>query len=143
MLGRRSTAMPFTPEFKLYGGNYWMTISRKAVLAFLEFVDQRPDIVNYFRSVIAPEEAFLPTVLANNPDLKLTKRELRYADFGYARHGSLKEFRLDDLGPVLASGCYLARKFDFKRDPDVLEALDKIVFRQPAQQSLRVIASGR
>jgi hypothetical protein len=118
-----------------------MTISRKAVRAILEFIDQRPDVVDYFRGVIAPEEAFLPTVLANNPNLKLTREELRYAEFHHMRHGALKEFRIGDLEGVLASGCYLARKFDFKRDPDVLEALDKIVFPLAGQHSLRVVPS--
>lgn len=141
MLGRRPADTPFTPDFRLYGGNYWMTISRKAVRAILEFVDQRPDIVNYFRGVIAPEEAFLPTVLCNNSDLKLSRRELRYADFSNSRHGSLRELGMNDIGPLLASGYYVARKFDFAREPAVLEALDRIVFRTPAQPSLRVIAN--
>lgn len=141
MLGRRPAETPFTPQFKLYGGNYWMTISRKAVRAVLAFVDERPDIVNYFRSVIAPEEAFLPTILANNPRLRLSRRDLRYADFAQSRHGKFKELGMDDLESALASGCYLARKFDFKRDPDVLEALNKVVDRPAAQHALRVVAS--
>lgn len=138
MLGHRPAEMPFTPDFKLYGGNYWMTISRKAVRALLEFVDQRPDIVHYFRGVIAPEESFVQTVLANNPDLKLTRRELRYADFANTNHGSLKELGLADLVRVRASGCYLARKLDFRRNPGLSEALDKIVLGPGA---LRVVAS--
>ena len=143
MYGRRAAETPFTADFKLYGGNYWMTISRKAVRAVLDFVDERPDIVNYFRNVIAPEEAFLPTVLANNPKLRLTRRELRYADFARTQHGSLRVLSMSDLGPVLASGCYLARKFDFKRDPDVREALDNVIFRSPVPHGLRVVGSTR
>jgi len=129
MLGMRPARMPFTPDFRLYGGNYWMTISRKAVQAVLDFVDERPDVVNYFRGVIAPEEAFIHTVLCNNPDLKITKRELRFVEFGLKGHGHLKEFDMTNLGPVLASDRYIGRKFDMRRCPEVLDALDQHIAR--------------
>jgi hypothetical protein len=123
MLGTRPVNMPFSPDFKLYGGSYWLTISRRAVHSILEFVDERPDIVDYFRGVIVPEEAFVQTVLANDRALRLSTREQRYMEFDQ-RHGHPREFTLDDLPRVLDSGCFFARKFDMRRAPAVLDAID-------------------
>jgi hypothetical protein len=140
MLGRRATELPFDADFRLYGGNFWMTVSRKAARTVLDFVDDRPDIVNYFRGVAAPEEAFLPTVLANDARLKLSRRELRYAEFDQCNYGFLAEFRAADLDRVLASGCYIARKFDFGRDPDVRRTLEEIVSRPAPGEAARAAA---
>lgn len=123
MVGKRVRQTPFTRDFKLYGGNYWMTINRKAVQSVLSFIDEHPDIVHYFRGVIVPEEAFLQTVLANDPALRLSNHELRYYEFDQ-RHGHARDFTMADLRRVLDSGCYFARKFDMHQHPDVLDALD-------------------
>ncbi len=123
MLGKRTAHPPFSRDFKLYGGSYWMTINRKAVRAVLSFVDERPDIVNYFRGVIVPEEAFLQTVLANDPSIRLSAHEQRYMEFDQ-RLGHPREFEMGDLPRVMASGCYFARKFDMRRGPEVLDAID-------------------
>jgi hypothetical protein len=123
MFGKRLKQTPFSREFKLYGGSYWLTINRKAVRSVLSFCDERPDIVNYFRGVIVPEEAFLQTVLANDPALRLSTRELRYMEFDQ-RYGHPREFAMADLPRVFASGCFFARKFDMRRNPEVLDAID-------------------
>lgn len=143
MVGRKATDLPFDANFRLYGGNYWMTISRKAVRTVLDFVDERPDIVNYFRGVASPEEAFLPTVLANAPGLALSTRELRYLEFDQANYGFLAEFGAADLDRVLASGCYIARKFDFGRNPDVQAALIDIVSRAPSTDAVAAAGLAR
>jgi hypothetical protein len=124
-IGARPAKTPFTDEFKLYGGSYWAVISRKAVRAVLEFVDERPDIVDYFRDVVDPEEAFLPTVLANDRSLRLSSRELRFYDFENSHLGHPLVIGTKDLDRVLASGCFIARKFDMRRDPEVLDDLDR------------------
>jgi hypothetical protein len=123
MLGKRPKQTPFSRDFKLHGGSYWLTINRKAVRSVLSFVDERPDIVNYFRGVIVPEEAFLQTVLANDPALRLSTHELRYMEFDQ-RYGHPREFVMADLPRVMASGCFFARKFDMRRNPEVLDAID-------------------
>lgn len=123
MLGKRLKQTPFSRDFRLYGGSYWLTINRKAVRSVLTFVDERPDIVNYFRGVIVPEEAFLQTVLANDQALRLSTREHRYMEFDQ-RHGHPREFAMADLPRVMASGCFFARKFDMRRNPEVLDAID-------------------
>lgn len=127
MIGTRPAQLPFNEGFKLYGGDHWMIFNRNAANVALEFVDTRPDLVEYFRHVVAPQEAFLPTVFANDPRLVLASRQLRYIEFG-GLHGHATEFGASDLERVLASGCYMARKFSLRKTPELFEQLDARIF---------------
>lgn len=122
--GRRAPTPPFTPEFRLHGGNAWMTIRRSAARSVLRFVDDRPDITNYFRRVLTPDEAFLQTIMANDPALRLSSRELRYYDCRSAILGQMNTLGPADLPRAFESGCYFARKFDIDRDPEILDTID-------------------
>jgi hypothetical protein len=122
--GRRAPNPPFTPDFRLHGGNAWMTIRRTAAQSILRFVDDRPDITNYFRRVLTPDEAFLQTIMANDPTLRLSARELRYFDCTAAFLGQMKTLGPADLPRAFASNCYFARKFDIDRDPYILDTID-------------------
>lgn len=126
MLGTRAKSNPFSPDFRLFGGSYWMTISRNAVRSVLNFTDARPDVVDYFRQVICPEESFIHSVLGNDPALKLTRRELRFVEFDQTNHGYVTEFGSSDLPRLMESGRFIARKFDFSRDPNLGDALEAI-----------------
>lgn len=127
MVGTRVATLPFSRTFRLYGGSFWVTINRKCVRAILDFVDERPDVIGYFRGVIVPEETFFATVLANRSDLELSQQELRYYDFSMGRHGRPTLLGRADLDRVLASGCYFARKFDIEHDPEIATAIDRRV----------------
>lgn len=122
--GRRAPNPPFAPDFRLHGGNAWMTIRRTAARSILRFVDDRPDITNYFRRVLTPDEAFLQTIMANDPTLRLSTRELRYFDCTAAFLGQMKTLGPADLPRAFASNCYFARKFDIDRDPAILDLID-------------------
>jgi len=132
---RRATDPPFTPDFRLHGGNAWMTIRRTAAQAILRFVDDHPGITNYFRRVLTPDEAFLQTIMANDPSLQLCARELRYYDCTAAVLGQMKTLGPADLPQAFASGCYFARKFDMDRDPTILDLIDDRLAQRSAAVS--------
>ena len=123
-IGRKPEKSPFGPDFALIGGSYWMNMNRACVDAVLNFVDGRPDLTAYFRDVVAPEEAFLQSVLVNDRSLKVSASELRYYDFSGGRHGRPHNFGAGDIERLRASGCYIARKFDETTDPGILELVD-------------------
>lgn len=123
--GRRAGRLPFSDTFQLHGGNAWMTIRRTAARSLLRFVDDRPDITAFFRRVLAPEEAFLQTIMANDRSLKLSTRDLTYCDFSNAFLGHAQVLGEADLPKIAESGCYFARKFDMRRNPEVLDLLDR------------------
>lgn len=130
--GRRAPSPPFTPDFRLHGGNAWMTIRRTAAQSILRFVDDRPDITNYFRRVLTPDEAFLQTIMANDPTLRLSTRELRYFDCTAAFLGQMKTLGPADLPRAFASGCFFARKFDIDSHPAILDTIDAHLAKTPA-----------
>jgi hypothetical protein len=122
--GRRSAKLPFSAGFKLYGGSAWMTFRRTAAQSMLRFVDERPDITNYFRRVLAPEEAFLQTIMANDPSLHLSTRDLQYCDFANAHLGHARFLTKADLPRVEENGAFFARKFDLDSNPEIFDILD-------------------
>ncbi|HEX5862957.1 MAG TPA: hypothetical protein VF014_01600 [Casimicrobiaceae bacterium] len=61
-LGRRAERTPFSSEFRLYAGSYWNIIRRECAETLIDFVDENPDIVDYFRQVILPDESFVQTI---------------------------------------------------------------------------------
>jgi len=134
LVGKRVPTLPFSEAFRLYGGSFWVTINRQCVRSVLDFVDERPDVVDYFRGVIVPEETFFATVLANRSDVELSRRELRFYEFSTGRHGRPTLLGHGDLDRVLASGCYFARKFDLEHDPEIATAIDKRVLGGDAKR---------
>lgn len=130
-IGARATRAPFTDDFRLHGGSFWVTIRRRAAEAILDFVDRRADVVSYFRDVIIPDEALLQTILANDRSLTLSKRELRYFNFSGGSHGHCQMVSRADLDRVMASGCFIARKFDDRLEPGILDEIDRRIAQRP------------
>ncbi|MEZ5817776.1 MAG: beta-1,6-N-acetylglucosaminyltransferase [Hyphomicrobiaceae bacterium] len=122
---RRAYETPFNAGFKLYGGSNWLTVRRGCVQRILRFVDERPDLTEYFRHTIAPDEAFPVSVLANDPSIHLSTEELRYYDFSVAQNNSPATITPDNLGEALASGKFFARKFDMAAYPEVIRHIDE------------------
>jgi hypothetical protein len=123
-VGRRAGATPFSPDFRLYGGNYWHTIRRECAEAVLDFVDENPNVVDHFRHVVLPDESFIPTVLLNAKKFRISASDLRYFDFSNSHLGHSKILGPADLEPVFASKCYFGRKFDATAHPTILDILD-------------------
>ena len=125
-LGRRA-ATPFSPDFRLYGGNYWHTIRRECAEAVLDFVDENPNVVDHFRHVVLPDESFIQTVLLNAKQFRISSSDLRYFDFSNSHLGHSKILGPADLESVFASKCYFGRKFDAVSHPTILDILDEKV----------------
>lgn len=71
-----------------------------------------------------PDESLAVTVLVNDPQVRVDGNDLRYVSWTHdSPHPDL--LTLDRLGEVLASGQYLARKFDASVDEAVLDELDR------------------
>src|SRR5258708_7220999 len=122
--GRRAGATPFTSDFRLYGGNYWHTIRRECGEALLDFVDENPNVVDYFRHVVLPDESFIQSVLLNAKRFHISSSDLRYFDFSNSHLGHSKILGPQDLESVFASKCYFGRKFDAIAHPAILDILD-------------------
>ena len=57
----------FPDGLQPYGGGAWCALSHAAVRYISSFVEQRPDVVRFFKHVKIPDEIFVQTILMNSP----------------------------------------------------------------------------
>jgi len=123
-LGRRARRGLFRNGYACYKGSLWVALSRKAIRRYLSILDERPEIYRYYRRTINPDESVTATVLANDPETVLDPDPLRYTKWLSGRpHPEL--LTSADLDAMLASGKFLARKFDPAIDSAVFDELDR------------------
>jgi hypothetical protein len=128
-IGVRRRKTPFTADFPCYGGWFFCTLSAPCVRYVRDFARQRPDVVDFFRTTLAPEEAFLQTVLVNSGKFRFHPDAMRYIDLTNSRNNHSNVLGVADLDAMLASGAHWARKFDPRRDGAVLDMLDGHIHR--------------
>ena len=138
-VGVRRRATVFDDGFPCYGGSFFCTLSAPAVRYARRFARENPGIVAFFRTVLAPDEVFLHTVLVNSGQFRFVPDAKRYIDFRNSRNNHPKTLGVADLDAMLASGAHWARKFDTRHDAEVLGILDRhvrpVAAPQEAQQA--------
>jgi hypothetical protein len=122
-LGIRARRTPFRDGYACYKGSLWVMLSRPALRRLLDTLDARPELLRYWARTTVPDESVVPTVLANDPTVRLCTDPLRFIAWtpGSPHPDVLTAGRLDELRD---SGAFLARKFDMQADASILDALD-------------------
>jgi len=101
----------------IFFGWPWCTLTYEGAKAIVEFANERPDVVKFFRHVHIPDESFFQTALVNaNSKPPLLRKPLRYIKFPNASMHP-KTLTFDDLEDIFSSDAIFARKFDEKRSP--------------------------
>jgi hypothetical protein len=126
-IGLRRAADPFADDFVCYGGWFFATLSAACVRYARDFARDNPELLGYFRTVLAPEEIYLQTVLVNSGKFTFEPDSKRYIDLSASRNNHSKTLGVADLDAMLSSGAHWARKFDPEHDAAVIDALDKHV----------------
>jgi hypothetical protein len=126
-IGFRRLRTPFSGAFQCYKASAWFTLSRRALDAVTDFVATHPSYVAYYRRTIIPDESFIQTIVLNDKSLAVFDDNLVYFAWSDASSGSPDVLTVKDLPAMLASGKYLARKFDLNIDAEVLDRLDDVV----------------
>jgi hypothetical protein len=126
-IGLRRRGTIFTDGFICYGGWFFCTLSAACVRYARDFARDNPDVLAFFRTVLAPEEVFLQTVLVNSGKFRFEPDSKRYIDMTASRNNHSKTLGVADLDAMLASGAHWARKFDPEHDEAVLDMLDQRV----------------
>jgi hypothetical protein len=124
--GVRSPA-PFGPHFAGYRGSFWWTLSRACVDEVRRFAAERPADMRAFERKLIPDEAFVPSILANAGRFTLAARELRYIVWPPGDGGSPAVLRSADFAAIVGAGVPFARKFDAAVDAAILDRLDAVV----------------
>jgi hypothetical protein len=128
---RRKTTI-FNDDFICYGGSFFCVLAAPCVRYARDFARENPDIVEYFRTMPAPDEVFLQSVLVNSGKFRFVPYGTRYIDFSKSRNNHPKTLGVADLPAMLASGAHWARKFNPAADSEVLDILDRHVRKQSA-----------
>jgi hypothetical protein len=139
MIGRQSDRTPFTADFRCYAGSYWHTVRRRCVEYLLDFVDAQPDVVEYFRRVLVPDESFLHTVLANKPDFQFVNDNRRYVDMRGAHLGRPRFLTESDMSSIAGQRYVFARKIAWTNGPELFDKLDTFALGPARQTEAREI----
>jgi hypothetical protein len=124
-VGIRRLGVPFDEGFRWYRGSTWFTLSRKGVAVLNRFARTNRRLMRYFRRMWIPEESFVPTVILNQPDLRVHLDHLRFIRFRGGRHPDVLTIR--DAEEVLSSNKHFGRKFDTVIDSRILDLIDRQV----------------
>ena len=126
-VGVRRKSTIFTDDFIAYGGSFFCALSASCARYIRDFAYDNPEIVEFFRSLLDPEEVFFQTVLVNSRKFTLVPEGTHYSDFAKSRNNHPKVLGVTDLPALLGSGTDWARKFDSSQDSEVLDILDRSV----------------
>ena len=128
-VGVRRRRTVYGPGFHCYGGSFFCTLRADCARYVRDYARANPDVVAFFRTVLAPEEAFLHSVLVNSGRFNLDPDYKRYIDWTGCTHTHPRTLGLEDLDRLLASDAHWARKLDLDRDPKLFAILDQRVRR--------------
>lgn len=126
----RGVAMTFRPGaglpagWTVHRGDQWVTLGARAVDRVLA---ADPQVIRHFRRTLIPDEAYVHTVLLNDPEIRVREGRTSFAPwarFGRAPHLVLQPEDLDD---VRGSGAPFARKVGDGALADIVADLDRLV----------------
>ena len=100
---RRKTTI-FNEDFICYGGSFFGVLAAPCVRYARDFARENPDIVQYFRTMPAPDEVFLQSVLVNSGKFRFVPYGTHYIDFSKSHNNHPKTLGVADLPAMLASG---------------------------------------
>lgn len=107
----------------------WFTITLELTTYFIEFLEKRKDIMNFFKLTWGTDEIIFPT-LAFNSKFKdrMVNRSLRYVDFlpGKAHP---KILDIHDYDIIFDREYFFARKFDPEISKELMDKIDRKINR--------------
>jgi hypothetical protein len=104
-----------------HGLAYW-AMSREAVEYCVSFLDERPDVIRFFRRALVPDENIFQMILLASPLAgRVVDDDLRYVEW---EGWHPRVLRAEDLDVLTSSGKLFARKFDMDADPTIFDLLD-------------------
>jgi hypothetical protein len=121
----------FGPDFHCYGGSFFCTLRAECVRYVRDYARSNPETVAFFRAALAPEEAFLHSVLVNSGRFSLSLDYKRYIDWTGCTHTHPRTLGTEDVPALLASDAHWARKLDLNKDPKLFDILDQRIRRRP------------
>ena len=120
-------------------GSMWWALSHDCVEHILQFMQNNPDFVSFFKTSWCPDESFIHTIIGNSAFFPLCKGSLTYADWSEKRsspaminHGHVKHFVeiMNNDHNFKEHGPFFARKFD-DNSTGLVKEIDAYLRQQP------------
>ena len=120
---------------KPFAGASWWILHKETAQYILDFIQKRPDFVNYHKYTESAEEIFFQSILCNaGPEIYSTieNNDLRYVDWTNkdANMGHPEILTMNHRSQISASDALFARKFDPNIDRDILDWIDQNLLDQ-------------
>ncbi len=108
------------------GRSQWFTLPIECVEYILNYINEHPKIISFFKYTWAPDELFFSTILFNSKHKEIiANNNLRYIDWA-AGTPSPKVLTIAEAETLKKSECLFARKFIEDIDSSILDFLDEI-----------------
>jgi hypothetical protein len=105
-----------------HGGSQWWSLNSKSLGFILQFIENHPDFVKFFKFSFIPDEIFFHTILLNSDlKLKIICDNKRYIDWLHPEKGFPAYFCIDDYETLLQTDAFFARKLDFTTSVQLYE----------------------
>ncbi|MDR2971146.1 MAG: beta-1,6-N-acetylglucosaminyltransferase [Bacteroidales bacterium] len=109
----------------MYFGSQWWTLSGNFIEYVLNFLEQNPAYTRYFRYTLIPDEMFFQTIIAHSPFFEqVTDDNLRLIHFTKNIPNPII-LTIEDKDVILQSKAFFARKFDLRKDKEIIDFLFK------------------
>ncbi|MBV9962981.1 MAG: hypothetical protein JO072_12105 [Parafilimonas sp.] len=113
----------FPLDHKIVGRANWFTITTKAAKYILDFLDQNPKVIKYYKYCWGADEFIFSTILYNSSFHDKIADNLIYVDWSSGT-AHPKILTVDDYAAMKSSLKLFARKFDADTDPVILNMLE-------------------
>lgn len=116
---KRKTPPRLVPCF----GSQWWVLHKNAIRYVMNYLEQNPGALNFFKYAWAPDELFFHTILYTSPLAgKIKSISLWYID--WSANGPPKTLDCDDFNVLIESKALLARKFDLVKSLNLIHKLE-------------------
>lgn len=120
-----------------YAGSQWWSLTRDACEYVERFISVNPNVVNFFRNTLIPDEMFFQTIVANSPFKENVRSNLTFADWsaGGPSPALLSNRHVELFASITKSGpgnglgddeILFARKFS-DENQDVVNAINLLI----------------
>jgi alr4323 protein len=119
--------VPFSTQ---YGGSAWWALRHSTIKKILDLIDERKEIVEYYRECLLPDEMIFQTLIHIIPNYDgQTKDTINYANWERKNCSLPVVFDENDLEELLQQPSHklFARKFDIEqKGTGILDRIDKL-----------------
>ena len=122
----------FRPFLHLYFGSCWFSLTKKSIIALLDYTKRKPTFYRKMRFTFAPEEIYINTVLINidYPEKRLSNSNFRYIKWPKAGANHPIILKEENFEGLAKTDAFFARKVDREESSALLELVDKYLISE-------------